>query len=409
MLFVQKFGGSSVATPDHIRRVAQKVKATIDEGHQVVVVVSAMGDTTDDLVALAEAVSSTRPAREMDVLLSTGEIQSTALMAMALEALGVPARSFTGRDAGILTDYDHGRARILAVHPQKVSEALAAGVTPVVAGFQGVNGRDDVTTLGRGGSDLTAIALASALKADRCEIYSDVAGVFTADPRVVPTAVPLTQLSYDEMLELASQGAQVLQTQAVDYARGKHVVIHARSTFQDAPGTVIDHHGAAGQQAVTAVALNKRIAKIGLKGVPDAPGVAAYLFEKLAKAGINIDLVIQSLSHEQLNDIAFTVALDDAELAERLSQEALEELGGESLVVDRGVAKVSAVGSGLLGRPGVAAKLFRALADAGVNIQMIGTSEIKISCIIARDQAEKALSAIHEAFGLHESGRLATD
>ncbi|MBX5467053.1 MAG: aspartate kinase [Firmicutes bacterium] len=409
MLFVQKFGGSSVATPDHIRRVAQKVKATLDEGHQVVVVVSAMGDTTDELVAKAEAVSDTRSGREMDVLLSTGEIQSTALMAMALEALGVPARSFTGRDAGILTDFDHGRARILAVHPQKLQEALAAGVTPVVAGFQGVNARDDVTTLGRGGSDLTAIALASALKADRCEIYSDVAGVFTADPRVVPAAVPLAQLSYDEMLELASQGAQVLQTQAVDYARGNGVVIHARSTFQDAPGTIIDHRGAATNQAVTAVALNKRIAKIGLKGVPDAPGVAAHLFEKLARHGINIDLVIQSLSHEQLNDIAFTVALDDAEAAERLSREALEELKGQGLVVDRNVAKVSAVGSGLLGRPGVAARLFRALADAGVNIQMIGTSEIKISCIIAREQAEVALSAIHEAFGLHESGRLETD
>lgn len=399
MLLVQKFGGSSVATVDHMERVAEKIEKVRAEGNEVVVVVSAMGDTTDDLVDKAKAANPSLPAREMDALMATGEIQSTALLAMVLMRRGLSARSFTGREAGILTDGQHRKARILSVHPERIRQALAAGVIPVVAGFQGVDAEGNVTTLGRGGSDLTAIALASALKADRCEIYSDVAGVFTADPRVVPNAAQLDHLSYDEMVELASQGAQVLQTQAVEYARGEKVVIHARSTFVDEPGTMIvetNRH----KPAVTAVALDRKIAKIGLVGVPDAPGVAAHLFGRLAEAAIDVDLIIQSLSHARLNDIAFTVQEDNLAQATVIAEEVLKDLGGTDLVVDREVAKVSAVGSGMLGRPGVAARVFRALADEGINIQMIGTSEIKIACIVSRVDSERALKAIHHAFEL---------
>lgn len=399
MLLVQKYGGSSVATLEHIERVAEKIEKVRGEGHAVVVVVSAMGDTTDELVEKAKAANPDLPGREMDALMATGEIQSTALLTMVLIRRGLSARSFTGRDAGILTDGQHRKARILAVRPERIRRALADGVVPVVAGFQGVDDEGNVTTLGRGGSDLTAIALASALKADRCEIYSDVAGVFTADPRVVPNAAQLDHLSYDEMVELASQGAQVLQTQAVEYARGENVVIHARSTFVDEPGTLIvetNRH----KPAVTAVALDRKIAKIGLVGVPDAPGVAAHLFGRLAGAAIDVDLIIQSLSHARLNDIAFTVQEDDLAEATVIAEDVLKDLGGADLVVDREVAKVSAVGSGMLGRPGVAARVFKALADEGINIQMIGTSEIKIACIVSRTDSERALRAIHQAFEL---------
>lgn len=399
MLLVQKYGGSSVATLEHIERVAEKIEKVRGEGHAVVVVVSAMGDTTDELVEKAKAANPDLPGREMDALMATGEIQSTALLTMVLIRRGLSARSFTGRDAGILTDGQHRKARILAVRPERIRRALADGVVPVVAGFQGVDDEGNVTTLGRGGSDLTAIALASALKADRCEIYSDVAGVFTADPRVVPNAAQLDHLSYDEMVELASQGAQVLQTQAVEYARGENVVIHARSTFVDEPGTLIvetNRH----KPAVTAVALDRKIAKIGLVGVPDAPGVAAHLFGRLAGAAIDVDLIIQSLSHARLNDIAFTVQEDDLAEATVIAEDVLKDLGGADLVVDREVAKVSAVGSGMLGRPGVAARVFKALADDGINIQMIGTSEIKIACIVSRTDSERALRAIHQAFEL---------
>jgi aspartate kinase len=399
MLLVQKFGGSSVATMDHIERVASKIKAVCDSGNRVVVVVSAMGDATDSLVDMAKQANPDLPGREMDALLATGEIQTTALLAMTLTRLGIRARSFTGRDAGILTDGHHRRAHILSVDPTRVMAALDDDVVPVVAGFQGVDDDGNVTTLGRGGSDLTAIALAGALQADRCEIYSDVAGVFTADPRIVPDAVPLDHLSYDEMVELASQGAQVLQTRAVEYARSNQVIIHARSTFQEAKGTRIVEQNR-DNPSVTAVALAKKIVKIGLLGVPDAPGVAAHLFSRLAEHQIDVDLVIQSMSHQKLNDIAFTVSEEERSKAERIAQEALIELKGADLIVDADVSKVSAVGSGMLGRPGVAARFFQALADAGINIQMIGTSEIKISCIVARNDAETALNALHQAFDL---------
>ncbi|AUW92819.1 MAG: aspartate kinase [Sulfobacillus thermosulfidooxidans] len=406
MLIVQKYGGSSLRSAEHLLNVARKVKQAVDQGYQVVVVVSAMGDSTDALVSLAEQMSAVPSAREMDQLLSTGETQSSALMAMALEHMGIPAKSFSGRLAGIVTTYDYGKARIEHVDPKELRNALAVGLTPVVAGFQGITEAGDISTLGRGGSDLTAIAVANALGADRCEIYSDVAGVYTADPRIVPSATPLGTLSYDEMLELASQGAQVLQTQAVEFAKGQQVPIYARSTFSDDPGTVIAEADNMEKPAVTAVALNRHIAKIGLIGVPDAPGVAALLFGQLAEHGVNVELIIQAVSHNQLNDIAFTIEEQDVRRAEPIVEDCLRQLGGQSLVIDTDVAKVSAIGSGMLGRPGVAARIFQALASQGINIQMIGTSEIKISCIIAREHAEQALEAIHTAFGLGASSEM---
>ncbi len=402
MLLVQKFGGSSVATPSHIAEVAKKIQQVLDRGDQVVVVVSAMGDSTDHLVSLAEALVEIPSGREMDALLSTGELVTTALLAMTLEQMKIPARSFSGAQAGIHTSYDFGRARIESIDPTPLRQALAVGITPVVAGFQGVTAGGDVATLGRGGSDLSAIALAGALNADRCEIYSDVPGVFTADPRIVPDAVPLSRLSYDEMLELASQGAQVLQTQAVLYAKGNQVVIHARSTFENDPGTQIEAEPVIPvKPAVTAVAINRHVAKVGLLGVPDSPGVAALLFSALAEHGINIELVIQSVSHDKLNDIAFTIDEQDVSRARPIVEQCLAMLRGQAVVIDDRVAKISAIGSGMLGQPGVAARVFKALADADINIQMIGTSEIKISCIVARQDSEKGLAQIHDAFGLN--------
>lgn len=400
MLIVQKFGGSSVATVRHLQEVTRKIAQTIEAGHQLVVVVSAMGDTTDELLEKAYSLSARPSARELDALMATGEMQSAALLAISLNEAGIAARSFNGRQAGIVTNADHGRARIQHVDVGELRRALADGLTPVVTGFQGVAPDGSMTTLGRGGSDLTAIALAGALAADRCEIYSDVAGVYTADPRVIPDAVPLSTLSFDEMMELASQGAQVLQTQAVAYAKEHEVTIYARSTFSDAPGTVISDLVPGAKPPVTAVAINRHIAKIGLLGVPDAPGVAALVFSRLADEGINVDLVFQALSHEQLNDIAFTVEDKDAEAAEAVARSCLPAIGGQGVVVDRSVAKVSAVGAGMARRPGVAARVFQALADKGINIQMIGTSEVKISCIVSRDQAELALRQIHQAFEL---------
>lgn len=409
MLIVQKYGGSSLQSADHIKNVAKKVQHTVEQGHQVVVVVSAMGDNTDALLELAEKLATMPSARELDQLLSTGETQSSALMAMTLEHLGIPAKSFSGRQAGIITSYDYGKARIEQVDPKELRNALAVGITPVVAGFQGVTRSGDVATLGRGGSDLTAIAIANALGADRCEIYSDVAGVYTADPRIIPSASPLGMLSYDEMLELASQGAQVLQTQAVEFAKGQQVPIYARSTFSDEPGTVIAEGESIEKPPVTAVALNRHIAKLGLLGVPDAPGVAALIFGELAKHGINVELIIQAVSHNQLNDIAFTIEEQDVKRAEPIVKSCLQQLGGHSLVIDTHVAKVSAIGSGMLGRPGVAARVFKALANGNINIQMIGTSEIKISCIIDRSDAERAMGLIHEEFNLGKSAEMIED
>lgn len=382
--------------------VAERIHHAVqDNGHELVVVVSAMGDTTDELLEQAAAVDGAKSPENLDFLMMTGEMQSAALMAMALTRLGTPARALTGAQAGIHTNEDYGQARIQHVDVSLVESLLAQKVTPVVTGFQGISPNGFYTTLGRGGSDLTAIALASALKADSCEIYSDVAGVFTADPRVVPQAQALSALSYDEMLELASQGAQVLQTQAVLYARQSGVTVEARSTFEPKPGTRIASVAAKDDHPVTAVALDTHITKIGLVGVPDRPGVAALACERLAAAGINIDLVFQALSHEnQRADIALTVADRDRDRAVAVCRDTLRELEGRDLVVDGDVAKVSAVGAGVRNHVGVAATMFRALADAGINIQMISTSEIKVSCIVARADASRALNQVHDAFGL---------
>lgn len=401
MRIVQKFGGSSLGDVELLRAVAHRVHQTLITGHEVVVVVSAMGDTTDELLKRAQLAGGEDSTANLDFLVITGEMQSAALLAMELSRLGSKAQAVSGPQAGIRTDGVFGQARIVDVKPDSLERLLADGVTPVVTGFQGMGPDGFFTTLGRGGSDLTAIALASALAADACELYSDVAGVFTADPRVVPTAQALSALSYDEMLELASQGAQVLQTQAVLYARESNVTVQARSTFESQDGTRIQSAGASTVRLVTAVALDMHVTKLGLVGVPDKPGVAALVCERLANAGVNIDLVFQALSHDNKRaDIAVTVADRDRERAITVCQGTLRELGGSTLVVNGDIAKVSAVGGGIRNHVGVAATLFRALAASGINIQMISTSEIKISCIVAREDASRALNDIHEAFGL---------
>ncbi len=403
MRIVQKFGGSSLRDIGLVQAVAQKIHEGVQVGNELVVVVSAMGDTTDELLERAEKVLGTEPSANLDFLIMTGEMQSAALVAMELTRLGSPAQAVAGAQAGIHTDRAFGSARIDSVDPTILEQLLSQHITPVVTGFQGISPEGFFTTLGRGGSDLTAIALASALQADSCEIYSDVAGIFTADPRVVPQAQALTSLSYDEMLELASQGAQVLQTRAVLYARESGVTVKARSTFEAKAGTRIEKSHNALRQPVTAVALDTHVTKLGLVGVPDRPGVAAFACERLAQAGINIDLVFQALSHEHVRaDIALTVSDADRPQAVQVCQDTLRELGGKALVVDGDIAKISVVGAGVRNHSGVAATLFRALADASINIQMISTSEIKVSCIVARNDAERALNHVHDAFGLDE-------
>ncbi len=401
MRIVQKYGGSSLKDLDLVRTVAARIHKTVQNGHHVVVVVSAMGDTTDELLNKALQVDGPSSLSNLDFLMMTGEMQSAALMAMELTRRGCLAQAVSGAQAGIRTDQVFGQARIVDVDPKFLESLLDRGVTPVVTGFQGVSVEGFFTTLGRGGSDLTAIALASALKADSCEIYSDVAGVFTADPRMVPQAKALEALSYDEMLELASQGAQVLQTQAVLYARQSGVTVNARSTFESQAGTRIETLEVDAPRPVTAVALDTHLTKLGLVGVPDRPGVAARACERLSEAGVNIDLVFQALSHENARaDIALTVADRDRPKAVQVCQTTLTELGGLALVVDGDIAKISAVGFGVRNHVGVAATLFRSLANAGINIQMISTSEIKVSCIVARQDAQRALNQVHDAFGL---------
>jgi aspartate kinase len=400
-LVVQKYGGSSLATPEHVRRVARRVARAHEAGHDLVVVASAMGDTTDDLLALLGRVSRRPPAREVDMLLATGEQASVALLAAALDELGCPAASFTGWQAGILTDGVHRKARIQRVDAGRIRAALARGQVAVVAGFQGVTSEGEVTTLGRGGSDTTAVALAAALGADACEIYSDVDGVYTADPRVVPEARRLEVVSYEEMMELASLGAQVLQFRAVELAAAHGVTILALSTFTEGPGTRITGVEALeANPSVRGVAHDRNVTKIVVLGVPDRPGIAYRLFAALGEHHINVDMIIQSASRQGINDIAFTVARDDAERALEVAREAAAEIGAERVVEDSGVGKVSAVGAGMASRPGVAATMFGALAAAGINIEMISTSEIKISCLVREERLEDAVRAVHRAFRL---------
>lgn len=400
-LIVQKFGGTSVATPERIKHVAKRVLQTRADGHEVVVVVSAMGHTTDELLELMAQVNGKPSAREVDMLLATGEQVSIALLASAIAAAGHKAISLTGAQAGIRTEHQHGRARIAEIQTERLRQLLADGYIPVVAGFQGETYSGEICTLGRGGSDTTGVALASALKADICEIYTDVSGVYTTDPRVVPEARLLPEISYDEMLELASLGAQVLHPRSVEYAKAVNLFIRVRSTFDEGLGTLVKGAEELENQApVRGVAADLNQAKVALRGVPDRPGVAARLFGALSERGINVDMITQSVRDEQTNDIGFTVAMSDLERAVEVTQAVGTEIGASETLHDAEVAKVSIVGSGMVNHPGVAARMFEALADGQINIQMISTSEIKVSCVIARAQAKQALRLVHNAFHL---------
>jgi aspartate kinase len=405
-LIVQKFGGSSVADAESIKRVAARIARTKEAGHDVVVTVSAMGDTTDDLIDLANQVSRSPASREMDMLLTTGERIAMSLLAMAIGDLGFDARSFTGSQAGMMTDAQHGRARIVDVTPTRVREALDQGAIAIVAGFQGFNhDSKDITTLGRGGSDTTAVALAAALDAEVCEIYTDVDGVFSADPRVVTKASKLDSVSYEEMLELAAAGAKVINIRAVEFARRHGVTLHVRSSFTEESGTWVSDtsEGENVEEPIIAgVAGDTSEAKITVVGVPDIPGKAAGIFTIVAGAGANIDMIVQnvSVSDSGRTDISFTLPKEDGQKAVAALEAAREKSGFESLIYDDQIGRLSVVGAGMRTNAGVSAQLFTALSDAGINIEMISTSEIRISVIMRADTLSGAVKAVHTAFGL---------
>jgi aspartate kinase len=406
-LVVQKYGGSSLADIERIRHVARRIAREHATGMRLVVVVSAMGDTTDELLAMAARLTDEPDPRELDLLLATGEHTSGTLMAMALHAIGVPAISLTGAQAGILTDTSHGRARIANVEPARALRELDDGRVVIVAGFQGATAEShltgEVTTLGRGGSDTTAVALAAQLAATRCEIYTDVEGIYTADPRLVPEARLLPVIGYEEMLELAGQGAQVMQTRAVELGWVNHVEISVRSSVTSSRGTLIKEDTEVEQRnKVRGLAMDRHVAKVTLVAVPDRPGVARSVFEPLGEAGINVDMIVQNVSHSGTTDLSFTVGATDLARARRLLDGVVRELGAQELTTDAAVAKVSIVGTGIQNAPGYAARMFGALADAGINIEMITTSEIRITCVIAEDDLEKAARALHSAFALEQ-------
>jgi aspartate kinase len=409
-LVVQKYGGSSVADAEGIKRVAKRIVATKQGGNQVVVVVSAMGDTTDELIDLANRVSPAPPGRELDMLLTSGERISMALLAMAIASLGMEARSFTGSQAGVITDDVHGRARIIDVTPGRIASAIAEGAIPIVAGFQGVSqNTKDITTLGRGGSDTTAVALAAALSADVCEIYTDVDGVFTEDPRLVRGARRIPRITYEEMLEMAACGAKVLIPRCVEYARRYNLPIHVRSSFSDKVGTWVSGH--AGDEAeeagmekaiISGVAHDRSEGKITVVGVPDKVGAAAGIFGIVAEAGINIDMIVQNVSAIATGrtDISFTLPGADGTKTLETLRAAQEKVGFQELLYDDRIGKVSLIGAGMRSHPGVSAKFFAALAEAGVNIQMITTSEIRISVVVSQNDVDNAVNATHRAFDL---------
>jgi aspartate kinase len=404
-IVVQKYGGTSVGDVERMKRVADRVARTHQAGNQTVVVVSAMGDTTDELVSMAQKISPSPPGRELDMLLTAGERISMAMLAMALHHLEVPAKSFTGSQAGIITDAVHGKARILDITPGRVREALDAGNVVIVAGFQGVSqDTKDVTTLGRGGSDTTAVALAAALGADVCEIYTDVDGVFTADPRIVPDARKLDYVSFEEMLELAAQGAKVLQVRSVEFGRNHGVRIHVRSSFSHRPGTWVGPEEDKMEDAIiSGVAHDTSEAKLTIQHVPDRPGVAARVFSELADNNVNVDMIVQNVSEDGRTDISFTFPRDETDRVRDIVGAIADDVGAEGLTIDTEIAKVSLVGAGMRTHPGVAAKMFQALADAGVNIEMISTSTIRVSVVIRKDDVETAVRTIHDAFALGES------
>ncbi|MEX6428846.1 MAG: aspartate kinase [Ferrimicrobium sp.] len=400
-LIIQKYGGTSVADADRIRTVADYVARSKRRGDDVVVVVSAMGKTTDDLIRLAGDVSTTIPPREMDMLLTAGERISVSLLCMALADLGVAAESFTGSQAGIITDTDHTKAKIVEIKPDRIKASLAAGVVPVIAGFQGVSTERNVTTLGRGGSDTTAVAIAASLGATVCEIYTDVSGVFTADPRVVPSARKIPRISFEEMLELSASGGRVLALRSVEFARNYGVTLHVRSSFTWEPGTwVVEEEETMEQAVVSAISHDATEVKLTLLRVPDRPGVAAQIFRVIADAGVNVDMIVQNTSIEGHTDISFTAPKVDLELARRVTEEVARQVDAGEVVADDAIGRVSLVGAGMKSHPGVTATMFETLANNGINIEMISTSAIRISCVIRSDQLEVAVQALHEAFGL---------
>ena len=405
-LVVQKYGGSSVGDAERIKRVAERIVRARRGGHDVVVVVSAMGDTTDDLMALAEQISPLPPGRELDMLLTAGERISIALLAMAIKALGYEARSFTGSQAGVITTSAHGRARIIDVTPGRIRDAVASGAVAIVAGFQGVSqDTKDITTLGRGGSDTTAVALAAALGAEVCEIYTDVDGVYTADPRLVPRARRLQRVTYEEMLELAACGAKVLMLRCVEYARRYGIPVHVRSSFSDQPGTLVTgsiEELSVEQAIITGVAHDRSEAKITVVGVPDEPGEAAAIFQAVADAEINLDMIVQNISAgpQARTDISFTLPKGDGATAMAALHRIKDKVGFGDLLYDDHIGKVSLVGAGMRSHPGVSARFFGALAEAGVNIEIISTSEIRISVVCRDTDVGRAVTAVHEAFDL---------
>ena len=404
-IVVQKYGGTSVGDVQRMKRVADRVATSFHGGNPTVVVVSAMGKTTDDLVSMAEEISDAPPGRELDMLLTAGERISMALLAMALHDKNVPAKSFTGSQAGIITDGSHGRARIVDITPGRIREALDEGNVVIVAGFQGVSqDTKDVTTLGRGGSDTTAVALAAALGADVCEIYTDVDGVYTADPRLVPAARKLDRITFEEMLEMSAQGAGVLQTRSVEFGRNHGVRIHVRSSFSYQPGTWVGPEEDIVEDAIiSGVAHDTSEAKVTVQHVPDTPGIAARIFTALASEGVNIDMIVQNVSEMGATDISFTVPHGEARRARDVLGPLTAEIGAGAVTVDDSIAKVSLVGAGMKTHPGVAARMFQALSDAGVNIEMISTSTIRISVVVAEQDVQTAVRVVHDAFELGDA------
>ena len=400
-LVVQKFGGTSVGDAERIRAVADHIARTRRQGSDVVAVVSAMGTTTDDLIHLANTVSGTQPPREYDMLVSTGERISMSLLVMALADLGIDGASFTGSQVGIITDNDHTRAKIKEVKGDRLREALAEGKVPVVAGFQGVSAEREITTLGRGGSDATAVALAAVLEADVCEIYTDVTGVFTADPRIVPEAHRINRISFDEMLEMAATGGRVLMLRAVEFARNHNVPLHVRSSFTWEPGTwVVEEDADMEEAVVTAVTHDTSEAKVTVSGVPDRVGVAGRLFRALADHSINVDMIVQNTSVHGITDISFTVPKTDLSVSVDTATAHAAELGATGVTSDPDVARVSLIGVGMKSHPGIAATMFETLANEEINIDMISTSTIRTSCIVHADDVERAVRCLHKAFAL---------
>jgi len=400
-LIVQKYGGTSVGDVDRIKNVAQRIKKTREEGHSLVIVVSARSGVTNELIARAKAINDRPDTRELDMLLAIGEQETIALTAMALHAIDIPAVSYTGAQAGIFTDQVFTKAKIKKINPKPILKDLKDGKVVIVAGFQGINEEGQITTLGRGGSDLTAIALAAACKADKCEIYTDVDGVYTADPRVVKNAKKIQEISYDEMLELASLGSKVMQSRSVEFAKKYGVVFEVRSSFNHNPGTIVKEEVAYMEKVVVrGVALDKDQAKVVVSNLPDKPATAATIFKALADASINVDMIVQTVGHSGVVDLTFTVQRDDAANAVKVLPAVLKKLGGGELKAFDNIAKLSVVGVGMRTHAGVAATLFTALGDAGINIQLIATSEIKITVAVDRAKAAEAQIAAHDAFGL---------